>query len=187
MRVEWLKGLQELLLRFPECSADTEVFVTAKLADPEETVRVAAIELIGLVSVQFPGLMDEETLKVVAVRCKDKKGSARAAALHALGAIYESTRGAEIESCAWIPGVILRLVYLDDAETTVMVEKSLVEVLMPPLSDHEARTMRVLNVLQGLDSKENDAFVSVLTRMASCRTNFGLFVDHCVIVNVLFD
>ncbi|KAJ3329038.1 hypothetical protein HDU91_003949, partial [Kappamyces sp. JEL0680] len=65
-----------------------------------------------------------------------------------------------------------------------MVEKVLVEQLMPPNIDHTLRTRRCLQILSSFNEKQQNAFNSILDRQVKTMGSFAIFIDYCIKFNV---
>jgi hypothetical protein len=70
------------------------------------------------------------------------------------------------EKYGWIPGCLLDLLYLDDSESRVMVERALQEEIFVVNVDDQARTERLLRILSVLTERQRNAFYSILVRQA---------------------
>jgi sister chromatid cohesion protein PDS5 len=189
IRLEWVHIAGEILKNQPEMINTLETFLKSKLHDPEDKVRVGALSAIGIVCSDHPDLLHETTLQEVASRCRDKKSAPRIEAMRVLGGLFDKvynlalqTEEISLDQFMWIPGNILEVLYLDDTEMSIVVEKTVLSDLIPPLPDHNARTVRMLRILCGLNEKQRNAFLSILTRQAAAIQTFTIFIDHCVIM-----
>ena len=190
IRFEWVQLAGDILRNQPEMINSLEPFLRSKLHDPEDKVRVGALTAIGIVCSDHPDLLHESTLQEVASRCRDKKAAPRIEAMKVLGSLFDKvynlslqTEEISLDQFMWIPGNILEVLYLDDCEMSIVVEKTVLTDLIPPLPDHNARTTRLLKILSGLNEKQRNAFLSILTRQAAAIQTFTIFIEHAVIVN----
>jgi sister-chromatid-cohesion protein PDS5 len=108
--------------------------------------------------------------------------------MRVLGSLFDKvynlslqTDDISLDQFLWIPGNILEVLYLDDTEMSIVVEKTVLSSLIPPLPDHNARTVRMLKILCGLNEKQRNGFLSILTRQAAAIQTFTIFIDHCII------
>lgn len=95
-----------------------------KLLDPDDRVRVAAIQTLDKFELEGLGALSKSLLFDVAQRCRDKKLAPRLAAIHSLGRIYKITYGARedvqedsSDKYKWIPGALFEALYTEDSAT----------------------------------------------------------------------
>ena len=93
----------------------------------------------------------------------------------------ELTDDIELDEFMWIPGEILGVTYLNQHDTTIIIESTILQYVLPPLSDHEQRTERMLTVVDSLNDKQRTAFLSILTRQKAAIQIVGLFIDHAMV------
>lgn len=171
-----------------------EALLKLKLIDPDERVRTSAIKSVG-VCIKFNcNLFSQELLLEIQERTKDKKHAPRFEAIEVLAKqfnlvmkyfLINSSQDGEIDvdMYAWIPGCLMEVAYLDDPETTILLEKVLQEDLIPPILDHRQRTMRLLQMLSHFNQKQRNAFISIFDRQAKCIHVFNILIDNLVKYN----
>ncbi|KAI8807417.1 armadillo-type protein [Cladochytrium replicatum] len=182
------KFAPDILKNHAELSNDMCAALTQKLLDPEEKVRVAVVKAIGSLDVVSVSNVSKSVLEATAHRCRDKKGSVRSEAVKTLSAQYsmvypELAKGGDgqmLEKFGWIPAAILELMYVNDKEVNVLVERALHENLLPPIQDDAARTDRLLFILAGLDNDRlKKAFKAILLRQSEMIQLMNQFIAQC--------
>ncbi|KAJ3411005.1 hypothetical protein HDV05_002913 [Chytridiales sp. JEL 0842] len=187
VRILWLDFCLDIFRHHSELCAEISAGVEQKLMDPDEKVRLAAVKLFTLLDA--PSLLNvpKDLLIQASHRCKDKKPSIRSEASRALSRIFKMTYADIVNpddqhsdsKYGWIPGSLLELMYLDDADSKVMVERALQEDIFPVNLDDAARVERCLRVLGCLNERQRNAFYNVLVRQASTIKTFLSYLECC--------
>jgi sister chromatid cohesion protein PDS5 len=190
IRANWTEYCALILQNHPEMVKHVEDLFVSKLVDPDEKVRVAAINSIEHVIHDHPELFKQTSIKALSERCKDKKSNVRLAAIEALGQLFcnvmkSATESSDIHADAynWIPGVVLEVAYLDDPESTILMEKVFLEYLVPPNPDHQLRTMRLLQVISHLNDRQMNVFKSIINRQSATIQTFHIFIEQSIKYN----
>ena len=196
VRTEWVCYCAWIVKKHPQIYSDIEAGLQQKLLDPDEKVRIESIKAFGTILSESPHLANEQALKQLAMRCRDKKNAVRNEAIEVVSALFNHfmTVVQRSESCdaenpdvtllsrsvfQWLAGDLIELLYINDPETTVMVEKAVFTQIFPPEVADMDRTKRTLLVLRSLTEKQYKAFVSILNRQARNIYEMELFITQC--------
>ncbi|KAJ3194018.1 hypothetical protein HK101_003654 [Irineochytrium annulatum] len=165
IRILWIELCFPILKKHADMFAELIPHVAQKLQDPDEKVRLAVIKMVQALLKERDkkdleasawSNLTKDLLVQVGSRCRDKKSN--------LSVKPDDNYGAE--KFGWIPGHLLDLLYLDDAEIKVLVEKSFSEEILPVDTDDAKRTDRLLKVVSAFSERQHAAFVSILERQA---------------------
>ncbi|KNC98061.1 uncharacterized protein SPPG_09381 [Spizellomyces punctatus DAOM BR117] len=189
VRIIWLEYCFPLFKSHPELSADVDASLREKMIDPDEKVRAAAVKVLTQLDMMSAHNVSKDTLLAAGARLRDKKSTVREAATEALSRVF-NMKYAEImdpsigevgaaDKYGWIPGSVLEILYMDDPETKVFVEKALHDHIFPAIPEDSARTERLLNVTTAWTEKQRKAFLSVLDRQAKTVHATTIFLDQC--------
>ncbi|KAJ1548687.1 hypothetical protein HK405_000608, partial [Cladochytrium tenue] len=191
IRSQCLKFSLDILRHHRELSADLCSCLEQKSQDPDEKVRLQVVNIIGAIDRTCEENVTKELLLMVAKRGRDKKAAIRVQTVQSLAALFKEMFsepfGASgsgevpeiVDKYGWIPGSLLDLLFLDDSETTIAVERAFHEQILPPSYRDDERTSRLLMVLMGLNDRLYKAFMSILDRQASTISKFQIFLDQC--------
>ncbi|KAI8912618.1 armadillo-type protein [Gorgonomyces haynaldii] len=187
IRVVWAEYVYFIVEKHPELLQLMEPDLTHKIMDPDEKVRVAIVNTIGKLSEGLHPVSDS-CFRAVGNRCRDRKMQVRTESMRVLSRLFQKlyTKAvaadgdfSAIEPFLWIPSQIVELLYLGDAEMTIMVEKALHEFILPPNLNDGVRTERLMEIVSVFSEKQYLAFLSVLQRQATTIKDFSYFIDQC--------
>jgi HEAT repeat protein len=190
----WIEYISASINNHPNIVGLVQDLLKLKFIDPDERVRTSAIKSIGVCIQTHCNLFSQELLLDIQERTKDKKNAPRFEAIAVLAKqfnfvmkyfVTNSSQDSEIDVdlYAWIPGCLMEVVYLDDPETTILLEKVLQEDLIPPLLDDKQRTMRLLQMLSHFNQKQRNAFIAIFDRQAKTIHGFNMLIDNLVKYN----
>ncbi|TPX56174.1 hypothetical protein PhCBS80983_g04722 [Powellomyces hirtus] len=189
VRLAWLGWCLPLIRNHPELALELEACMKEKCIDPDEKVRAAVLKVVGQLDAATAHNISPELVSAAGERLRDKKVLVREAAVDALSQLYNLKYAEVIDSSTgeasaelkygWIPGAILEMLYIDDADNKVLVEKALYDQIFPPNTDDAMRTERLLNVVASWSEKQRKAFMNVLDRQAKTMEATAAFVDYC--------
>ncbi|KAJ3292814.1 hypothetical protein HDU76_007122, partial [Blyttiomyces sp. JEL0837] len=187
IRILWLDFCPELFRHHAELAHDLVEAVKQKLLDPDEKVRLAAVRVVGQMDIAAACNAGRSLLMAVAERAKDKKVAVRGEAIRALAGLFKVTYAEMVSEegttmtdlFGWIPGAIIEVLYLDESDLKIAVERALHEDIFPPSFDNESRTERLLRILANFNEKQYRGFVSVLDRQYHTIKPMLAFVECC--------
>ncbi|KAJ3152811.1 hypothetical protein HDU89_001014 [Geranomyces variabilis] len=189
VRIAWVDWALPLLKNHPELAPELNVDLRERCMDPDEKVRAAVMKVLAGLDALAAHNVTRELLVAAGDRMRDKRAHVREAAVDALAQLF-NIKYAEIldpatgeagaaEKYGWIPGAILEMLYMDDAETKVVVEKALCDRIFPPNTDDVVRTERLLNIAAVWTERQRKAFMNVLDRQSTMMGGTAIFLDLC--------
>lgn len=171
-----------------------------KLTDPDEKVRLAAVAAAGTLC-ETTELISQHLLLGVAERCRDKKLSIRVASINVLADKFKRVAAIRFLQCLssdsseasivdidhfmWVPGSILELLYLGDAQITLEVERVMQEVIFSSKMDSFARSASNIAILASCTDRQYNGYLSILQKKSHTLKDFGIFLEICQLYNVL--
>ncbi|KAK7205746.1 armadillo-type protein [Myxozyma melibiosi] len=189
VRSKWAEGCAYITGNRADAVEGTVEGIAKTLIDNDERVRLASCKAIGTLDykVVVRKFKNEAVLNNLAERSRDRKYSVRAEAIRVLGSIYdmaaEDIAAQDVDIIAqlsWIPNRILDLLYVNQTETTALMDYCIFEHLLPTELDDKTRVTRMLNLLKYLDPKTKKVFQALATRqkqLSSFLQNFILFCE----------
>ncbi|KAI8996056.1 armadillo-type protein [Gaertneriomyces semiglobifer] len=188
VRVAWLNWCGQLYKNHSELATDVDAAYKEKLIDPDEKVRIRALEILEKLDSAALANVSKGVFEAAATRLRDRKGTVREVAVDTLARIF-SVKYLEVangngevnasDKYSWIPGQILEVLYMDDIEARISVERALHDHIFPIVPEDSVRTERILNIMSFWSEKQRKAFVSVLDRQAKTIQTMGLFLLQC--------
>lgn len=165
IRITWMGFLDSLLKMFPEKNDELNKLLIHKLLDPEEKIRILAINVTANVD-----CLSQNTLEQVASRIRDKKPSVRQAAIRSLWNLFTSRRD---NSCDWIPRKILDSYYINEIDVFLEIEKCFINI-SPEL---------LVETFSLLDSNSRLAFFSIMQKQKTCSSYLLELCNTCKSTN----
>ncbi|KAJ3163478.1 hypothetical protein HDU86_000057 [Geranomyces michiganensis] len=189
VRIAWVDWGLPLLKNHPELAPELNVDLRERCMDPDDKVRAAVMKVLAGLDAQAAHNVGRELLAAAGDRMRDKRAHVREAAVEALALLFnikypeilDPTAGEvdAAEKYGWIPGAILEMLYMDGAETKVVVEKALCDRIFPPHTDDVVRTERLLNIAAVWTERQRKAFMNVLDRQSTMMQGTAIFLDLC--------
>ncbi|KAK9468498.1 armadillo-type protein [Lipomyces arxii] len=187
VRAKWADGCAYIIGNRPDIVKGTVEGLGRMLIDADDKVRLSACKAAGSLDYQciVRKFHDPAVLANLAERVKDRKLDVRTEAIEVLGNLYNSAfeeianQDAEIVTqLAWIPSRIFDLYYLNNAETSVLIDYCVFEHLLPAEQDDTRRVTRLMTVIKYLDEKPRKAFNAVSARQKTlAETVFKRFLE----------
>ncbi|KAF3915317.1 hypothetical protein AA313_de0203820 [Arthrobotrys entomopaga] len=165
VRVRWVEAAVEILQARTDVTTILQKEIKTKLFDADERVRIAAVIKIGemgwesatnkLVSRDF----EENVLEALAQRIKDKKLAVREAALNVLSQLWAEAypqislnNTVVIRDLEFIPSSLFDVIYVNDKDTNVLLDKALYELLLP-IGDYNGKKDNKAKKAKGKESQ----------------------------------
>ncbi|KAJ3012082.1 hypothetical protein HKX48_006454 [Thoreauomyces humboldtii] len=193
VRIAWLDWALPWIRNHPDHVSDIDAALREKCMDPDDKVRSAALKVIGQLDSVSLRKVDRALLWEAGGRLRDRKANVREAAVEALAQVFNlkypelaDPGSGELDAVVkygWIPGEILGMIYTDNAESKVLVEKALCDSIFPPNVDDVARTDRLLRIVSLWTPKQHNAFINVLDRQAVTMKAVTAFLEQCEAYN----
>ncbi|KAF3933208.1 hypothetical protein ABW20_dc0105176 [Dactylellina cionopaga] len=176
VRVRWVEAAVEILKARTDVTTILQKEIKTKLFDADERVRVAGVKKIGemdweaatnkLVSKDY----EENILETLAQRTKDKKLTVREAAIGVLSQLWAdafpqiaANNKVVIRELEFIPSSLLDVIYVNDKETNVLLDRALYECLLP-IGDYSGKKDSKTKKAKG---KETQAVTQAASQAAS--------------------
>ncbi|WFD33122.1 Sister chromatid cohesion protein pds5 [Malassezia sp. CBS 17886] len=187
LRVDWVHRARDVLAEHTSLCAALAAPLRAKLTDPDERVRVAAVDAVrALPHELLVQHMPAGVLRELALRGRDRRAAVRDAALDAVGALYSAVYGALVhgdraacERFAWVPGAVLKCSLAGTPDVVHTVARIFDTYLVPYTGDMDDYVDRLLRVASGDDDDARAALLHLTNLRVPRPSVYDMYLEHC--------